>query len=94
VWNTTLLSSAESSLASWRAHGVTRLQGVTCTTGREGNGSLHLLDGRSGTIVRTWVDTLASGTMRAASVQGTSALALTSYVLRHLRSVRRGWRGR
>jgi hypothetical protein len=28
--------------------------GVRVTTGREGNGSLHVLDGRRGTIVRTW----------------------------------------
>src|SRR5205085_7755131 len=28
--------------------------GLRVTTGREGNGSVHVLDGRSGTIVRTW----------------------------------------
>jgi hypothetical protein len=28
--------------------------GVHITAGREGNGSVHLLDGRSGIIVRTW----------------------------------------
>ena len=28
--------------------------GLRVTTGRDGNGSVHVLDGRSGTIVRTW----------------------------------------
>jgi len=28
--------------------------GLRVTTGRKGNGSVHLLDGRSGAIVRTW----------------------------------------
>jgi DNA-binding beta-propeller fold protein YncE len=39
------------------------LSGLHVTTGREGNGSVHVLDGRSGIIVRTWPVGLLPGAM-------------------------------